>query len=153
MRACERACVCMCVCVCLSACVRACVCVLVRVRTHNYGGTADLSEITKTQTHAAYAALTHGFASKWTFLSRTIDNICDLLQPLEDCLRQHLIPNLTGRSLPGDKERAMLAGSTASAWWPWHIQSIKDGQGRIQELATSDCPSHHKDHQTRRRDW
>ena len=61
-----------------------------------------------TQPHAAYAALTNGLASKWTFLSRTVDNICDLLQPLEDCLRQHLIPNLTGRSPPGDQERAML---------------------------------------------
>ena len=69
---------------------------------------SKLSEIAKTQPHAAYATLTHGLASKWTFLSRTMDNICDLLQPLEDCLRQHLIPNLTGRSPPGDQERAML---------------------------------------------
>ena len=67
-----------------------------------------LSEIAKTQPHAAYATLTHGLASKWTFLSRTMDNIYDLLQPLEDCLRQHLIPNLIGRSPPGDQERAML---------------------------------------------
>ena len=67
-----------------------------------------LSEIAKTQPHAAYAALTHVLACKWTFLSRTMDNICDLLQSLEDCLRQHLIPNLTGRSPPGDQERAML---------------------------------------------
>ena len=33
-----------------------------------------LSEIAKTQPHAAYAALTHGLASKWTFLCRTMDS-------------------------------------------------------------------------------
>ena len=41
-----------------------------------------LSEIALTQPQAAYAALTHGLVSKWTYLARTTPNIDDLLKPL-----------------------------------------------------------------------
>ena len=34
-----------------------------------------LSQIAKTQPHAAYSAFTHGLSSKWTYLLRTIPNI------------------------------------------------------------------------------
>ena len=68
-----------------------------------------LSDIAATQPHAAHAALTHGFSSKWTFLTRTIPCIGHLLQPLEDTLRQKFIPSLTGRPPPNDMERQLLA--------------------------------------------
>ena len=43
----------------------------------------QLANIAKTQPHAAYCAYTHGLSSCWTFLSRIIPDIADLLQPLE----------------------------------------------------------------------
>ena len=62
-----------------------------------------------TQPHAAYAAFTHGMTSKWLYVMRTIPNIGHLLQPLEDIIRQKLIPALTGRPPPNDLVRALLA--------------------------------------------
>ena len=47
-----------------------------------------LSSIAVTQPHAAYAAFTHGQTSKWTYLSRTIPDIGDLLKPVENAIRQ-----------------------------------------------------------------
>ena len=57
----------------------------------------------------AYAAFTHGFVGKWTFLARTAENTGVLFQPLEDTIRGKLIPLLTGRAAPGDMVRELLA--------------------------------------------
>ena len=57
----------------------------------------NLSEIAKFQPQAAYAAFTHGLTSRWTFLMRTIPDIEELLQPLEDAIRHHFLPAITGR--------------------------------------------------------
>ena len=40
-----------------------------------------LVEVARSQPHAAYKILTHGLASKWTFLSRTIHICQEQLQP------------------------------------------------------------------------
>ena len=45
----------------------------------------------------------------WSFLLRTIPDINDLLQPLEDAIHQHLIPALTGRPACSSIERDLLA--------------------------------------------
>ena len=68
-----------------------------------------LSSIAESQPHAAYASLTHGLSSKWSYLSRTVPNISHLLQPLEDTLKSKLIPQLTGKEPPNDLERDLLA--------------------------------------------
>ena len=57
-----------------------------------------LSDIAKSQPHAAHAAFIHGYMHKFSFLCRTIPNIEINLQPLEDCIRSNFIPSLTGRS-------------------------------------------------------
>ena len=69
----------------------------------------DLSRIATYQPHAAYSAFTHGVSQKWTYLSRVIPGINDQLQPVEDAIRQHLLPALTGRSSFNDNERALLS--------------------------------------------
>ena len=51
-----------------------------------------LSEIADIYPHAAYAAFTHGLFGHWSYIMRTIPDIQDLLQPLEDAIHQHLIP-------------------------------------------------------------
>ena len=52
---------------------------------------------------------THGLASRWVYVARTIPNIGHLLQPLEELLRTKFIPSLTGCATPSDMERELLA--------------------------------------------
>ena len=68
-----------------------------------------LSTIASTQPHAAYAAFTHGLSSHWSYISRTIPDIQDLLHPLEMAIQQHFIPALTGREACSVAERDLLA--------------------------------------------
>ena len=68
-----------------------------------------LSSIATTQPHAAYAAFNHGLKHKWTYLIRTIPNIDDQLQPLEDVIRHTFLPSLTGQSALNDETRDLMA--------------------------------------------
>ena len=68
-----------------------------------------LSSFAVSQPHAAYAAFTHGFTSKWTFLVRTTPDIGTLLKPLEDTIRLKFLPALTGQNAPNNTERDLLA--------------------------------------------
>ena len=68
-----------------------------------------LADIALTQPHAAYSALTHGVASRWSFITRTTPDIQNLLQPLEDAIHQLLIPALTGRPPCSNVERDIFA--------------------------------------------
>ena len=72
-------------------------------------GITLLSEIAKSQPHAAYSALVHGLSSKWSYLSRVTPNISHLLIPLDTALRTELLPALTGRPTPNDQECALFA--------------------------------------------
>ena len=68
-----------------------------------------LASIAETQPHAVYAAITHGLAGKWNYLSRTTPDIGECLDPLETTLRTKIIPALTGRPPPSDAECTLLA--------------------------------------------
>ncbi len=68
-----------------------------------------LASIATTHPQEAYAALTHGLTSKWTYFMRTIPNINNLLQPLEDAIRLRLIPAITGKSAINDLERDLFS--------------------------------------------
>ena len=68
-----------------------------------------LSEIASIQPHAAFAALTHGLSSKWSYVTRATPSIGHLLQPLDAILRSTLIPNLTGRPPPNDIDLRLFA--------------------------------------------
>ena len=69
----------------------------------------QLSEISKTHPHAAYATYTHGLSHKWKFLLRTMPNIGNLLTPLETAVRHSLIPSITGKNDLNDHMRRILA--------------------------------------------
>jgi len=69
----------------------------------------SLSKIATSQPHAAFAAYTHGMASKWSYISRTIPDITKHLQTLEDTIRSEFIPSITGRSPPNDIVRNLMA--------------------------------------------
>ncbi len=68
-----------------------------------------LSSIAVTQPHAAYAAFTHGVASKWKYLTRTIPDIEDLFKPLEEAIRMRFLPALTGQNAFNDVDRDLMA--------------------------------------------
>ena len=73
-----------------------------------------LANIAQTQPHAAYSLYTHGLSSRWSFLSRTIPDIADLLKPLEETIQQHLIPALTGRP-PCSREEGEAASFASTS--------------------------------------
>ena len=82
----------------------------VQQQAHKWASQVDhLANIVKTQPQCAYAAYRHSFVSRWTFLARTVEGIGDLLQPLEDAIRQRFLPALTGRESPGELERELFA--------------------------------------------
>ena len=68
-----------------------------------------LADIAKSQPHAAYAAFTHGYVHKFSYLCRTVPDMEHPLQLLEDHICSHLIPSLTGRGPPSDSVRELLS--------------------------------------------
>ena len=65
-----------------------------------------LSSFVATQSHAAYAAITHGLSSKWTYLLRTthLDDH-ELLLPLETVICSKFLPSLSGINPPNELMR------------------------------------------------
>ena len=59
----------------------------------------SLTEIAKSQPHAAYAAFIHGEQHKFTYFLRTIANISPCLQALDDIINNKFIPTLFGREI------------------------------------------------------
>ena len=68
-----------------------------------------LSSIAHTKPHAAYTAFTHGLMSKWTYLTRAILNIGDLLSPIENVIRRKFLTSLTGKNAFNDVTRELMA--------------------------------------------
>ena len=68
-----------------------------------------LSSIATTQPHSAFAAFTHGFSSRWTFLARTTSSIADLFKPLKETIRMIFLPKLTDQNAFSHLERQLLA--------------------------------------------
>ncbi len=64
-----------------------------------------MADIANTQPHAMYSALVHGGLSRWSFIARTMPDIQDLMQPLEDVIHQRLLPAITGRPPCSKMER------------------------------------------------
>ncbi|KAG0724864.1 hypothetical protein GWK47_039737 [Chionoecetes opilio] len=67
-----------------------------------------LSDMVKTEQHAAYSAFTHGLQHRWSFVKRTIPGISLLLRPLEDSIRNIFLPALLRSHIIGDNERELL---------------------------------------------
>ena len=69
----------------------------------------NLSKFAETEPHAAYTAFTFGLRHKWDYVSRTVPDIENLMQPLEDCIRNIFIPAITGGHECTDVERELLS--------------------------------------------
>ena len=69
----------------------------------------NLSDIAKTEPHAAYTAFTHGVKHRWNYLMRTIPDISELLEPLESAIKDTFIPTLLRGQVLNPEERAILS--------------------------------------------
>ena len=71
-----------------------------------------LSSIVETHPHNAYCVLVHGVIPKWNYVTRTIESVGSLFQPLEEVIHQHFIPALTGQDPRYKLERDL---------YPYHV--------------------------------
>ena len=69
---------------------------------------ATLAEFALSQPQTCYAAYTFGLKHRWTYFLRTLPDIQDLLEPLENVLFQVLIPAITERKC-NQLDRTILA--------------------------------------------
>ena len=67
-----------------------------------------LADMAKTEPQLAYTAFTKAICMRWCFTQRTISGIEEKFQPLENSIREKLIPAIVGRSV-SDVERRILA--------------------------------------------
>ena len=68
----------------------------------------ELSKIAVTEPQIALSAFTKGICHRWSLIQRTVGDIGYLFLPLEECIREHLIPSIVGRNV-SDTERKILA--------------------------------------------
>ena len=68
----------------------------------------ELSVLAVEEPQVALSSYTKGICHRWTFIQRTLDGISSLFQPLEDCIRQKLIPSIIGRNV-SDTERSIIS--------------------------------------------
>ena len=68
-----------------------------------------LSGIATSQPQAAYSAYVHGLRNKWSFLARVTPDFPKYMQPLEDAIRDKLIPALLGGRSINDQERELYS--------------------------------------------
>ena len=68
----------------------------------------QIAEIAKEEPQAVLSAFNTGLSQRWKFIQRTVRGVSHLFQPLEDAIREHLMPALCGRAL-SDSERRLSA--------------------------------------------
>ena len=75
----------------------------------SYNGQMLLTNIVKSQPHASSSAFTHALFNGPTYLSRTMANTSELLQPLEEVIHSHFLPAPTGCPPVSSMERKLPA--------------------------------------------
>lgn len=76
----------------------------------------SLTEISKSQPHAAYVAFTNGFKSKFTNYLRTIESFEEYVDPIEELIHTSFLPSFFGRaeSLPEELKELVNLSSAQS---------------------------------------
>ena len=83
--------------------------IYVRKKVENWvRDTEQLAEIAKDEPQIAFSAFTKALCMRWCFVQRTVSGISHLFQPLEDCIRETMIPAIVGRRV-SDIERRIMA--------------------------------------------
>ena len=68
----------------------------------------QLAEIAENEPQLAYSAYTKALCMRWCFLQRTVPDTKDFFIPLEEAIRERLIPAIIGRKIT-DLERQMVS--------------------------------------------
>ena len=68
----------------------------------------QFAEIAENEPQLAYSAYTKALCMRWCFLQRTVPDIQDFFIPLEEAIREKLIPAIIGRKI-SDLERRIVA--------------------------------------------
>ena len=68
----------------------------------------ELAKIAITEPQVAFSAFIQRMQSRWVFVTRTVEGISELMQPLEDVIRRKFIPALLGREV-NDLERELFS--------------------------------------------
>ena len=68
----------------------------------------QLAEIANEEPQIALSAYTKGICHRWSFIQRTMGDINHLFSPLEDAIRDNLIPAIVGRKV-SDIEREVMS--------------------------------------------
>ena len=76
----------------------------------------QMAEIAEEEPQAALSVYNTGLSQRWTFVQRIMYGISPLFQPIEDVIRQKLIPALCGRAVSDLERRACTA---LLSWWYW----------------------------------
>lgn len=76
-----------------------------------------LASFAVTQPHAAFLVFSCGVVSKWLLIAQTIPNVGHLYKPLENCVRHHFIPSVTGQSTPVDLKRDLFTLPARLGGW------------------------------------
>ena len=84
-----------------------------------------LSDIAKSQPHAAFSALTHGLLNKWTYLSRVVPDISHLLVQSPWWCAKDKPDTCNYRTIPTEQPRMWLLCSTSTTWWVGNTHSLK----------------------------
>ena len=74
--------------------------------------TQALSEIARSQPHAAYTVLSKGYKSKFTFFMRTIESFEDYVDPIQEAIDDLLLPTLFGQTEPLPSDLTQLVTLT-----------------------------------------
>ena len=68
----------------------------------------ELSRLAQIEPQAVYACYTKAISHRWTYIQRTIPDISHLFNPLEEAIREKLIPAIIGRKI-NDIERVVFS--------------------------------------------
>ena len=71
-----------------------------------------LSEIARSQPHAAYTVFSKGYKSKFTYFMRTIESFEDYVDPIQEAIDDLLLPTLFGQTEPLPSDLRQLATLT-----------------------------------------
>jgi hypothetical protein len=67
-----------------------------------------LSKIAESYPHAAYTTLSRVIIEKWQYLMRTVCDVGEMFQVLENRIANNFIPALTGKESCSNEERSLL---------------------------------------------
>jgi len=80
---------------------------------------AMLPEFALSQPQASYAAYTFGLKQRWTYFLKTLPEIQDLLEPLENAISQVLIPAITERKCNQLHRTILALPVRLQCRWSW----------------------------------